>query len=158
MNRPYAFDAETEKALRKSGWRPSRSVDTTEWVAVYRQQGYDPFPAVQRVWTALGGLQIKPRPARDARTWPNVFSVGPGAGAIGADIADYLAAKLGKRICPIGDWSGECIVFLAEDDSVYVATNWALWKAGDSVELGVRCLVTGEPPLIEIDEEGWSGD
>jgi hypothetical protein len=103
----FHFEPLTEAALRKAGWSRSRRVDTSASEEIYRQAGYQIFPKVLQVWANMEGLEIPPMRHPQATSSPSRLDIGAHPGDIGSDVASHLSRKVGRAMCPIGDWGGD---------------------------------------------------
>ncbi|MEV7427821.1 SUKH-3 domain-containing protein [Streptomyces sp. NPDC091212] len=138
------------QSLREAGWTPGRSVDTSPWLDLLQQEGYQPNSKAEEILSALGGLTIEPT----KQSGPNFSNVEPfnfdpistGAGQRG--LASEVEEALGGHYFPIGEWLSYSSVFVNTDGEVVAAGLGWIWEMGSTFEEALELAICADRPLI----------
>ncbi|MBD0735738.1 SUKH-3 domain-containing protein [Streptomyces sp. CBMA29] len=138
------WSAETDWALRRCGWRPDRTVPTTDWERRLREDDADfvMHDAARRFLGEFGGLEIDQRgPGRTAARSP--FRLDPLAALHESEIFDDLSEQAGERLYPLGAVDGGVgYLSMAPTGAVYLGMDDAGLLAG-SGDKALNKLIEG---------------
>jgi hypothetical protein len=139
-------------ALEEAGWAPGRHFDAQRWIAQLREDGYSIVPPATQVLEALGGLDVLP-PERNTSTYRSgPIKFDPVWAATGeADRIHNREGQLGVALTPVGEWSDEYILLVAEDGQVFAETTFQLVRLGRDVDSALVRLILADtlPELVE---------
>jgi hypothetical protein len=141
---------ELENVLRAAGWKPDRRVSTSEWVETLRLHGFSVVPEAEAALQEFGGLKVEPVRTPSDTHAPGVVIFDPLREAELDRVADWQE-QLGTRLTPIGHFSGQSCLLIAEGGSVYTSWDRFLWKNGSSLldALG-NTLLFGRRKPVEV--------
>jgi hypothetical protein len=145
--------------LEEAGWSPGYHFDASKWARVLKADGYSvTAPAIEAL-EEPGGLTIVP-PRRDTAVYGSgTMIMDPVCAAIGESPRIKLReAALGRRLCPIGEWSNEYILLVADDGSVYAETTYQVLRLGDDLAEALRRLIVADTLPEEIECAGSDRD
>jgi hypothetical protein len=141
---------ELENVLRAAGWRPGRRVSTSEWIGTLRLHGFSIVPEAEVALQEFGGLRVEPVRTPSDTHAPGVVIFDPLIEAELDRVADWQE-QLGTRLTPIGQFSGQSCLLLAEDGSVYILWDQFLWKVGSSLlDALANTLLFGRRRPVEV--------
>lgn len=123
------FDPDTERRLRRAGWRPGRDV----WGRLTLPRGIEAFDAVRKVLSEFGGLTFRIKsgsttldPAVDDK--------------IEGEIRQY-AAVLGRPLYPLGITDGgDTIFILIDPEGVVYALGGTLEPLASTFDQAIKYL------------------
>ncbi|MFF3767747.1 SUKH-3 domain-containing protein [Streptomyces sp. NPDC001922] len=97
------WSRETERLLRKAGWRPGRSVSTAEWErGLQEHDGFEIHPMAQRFLAEFGGLTVTlwfPGSVKPVRV---EVSFDPALAKWDQEIFEVLSEQAGAGLYPLG--------------------------------------------------------
>lgn len=139
------FTEETERALRVSGWRPGRRVDTSSWRERLEGGGFRWNAAADRFLVEFGGLAVDiSGPGITSAREP--FELDPLL-VEGEDdrFADW-AEVVGESIAPVGELdAGRYFLGVSESGDLYLVADW-LASFGRIPE-ALESLILGKSPM-----------
>jgi hypothetical protein len=146
-------DPVVRATLAEAGWAPGRRFDARLWITELQADGYSIVPPATQVLEALGGLDVLP-PQRETavyRSGPIKFD--PIWAATGeAKRIRSRESQVGVALTPVGEWSGEYILLVAEDGQVFAETTFQVLRLGyDVASALVRLILAGTTPeVVEV--------
>lgn len=139
-------DRLVKRTLEKGGWWPGYRVDAQELLAGLWDEGYSRLPIAVEILTLLGGIRASSRGVLRRRFSPSEFEFNPWDSAVGeAPRIHDLEAKLGVRVCPIGEWGGEFILLVDENGRILSEAPYMLSVFGDDIASALKLMVRGAP-------------
>jgi hypothetical protein len=138
------WSAETDWALRVSGWYPGRAVSTAQWEQDLQEadEGYVAHAAARRFLSEFGGLEIDQKgPGRTVARLP--FRLDPTLAKWDYEIFEYLSEEVGTSLYPVGDVSwGNFYLGISEAGAVYMGMDSAE-LLGDTADAALDHLIQG---------------
>jgi hypothetical protein len=137
--------------LEEAGWSPGYRFDASKWARVLNADGYSVTAPAVEAMEELGGLTIVP-PRRDTAAYGSgTMIMDPVFAAIGESPRIKLREEaLGRRLCPIGEWSNEYIVLVAEDGSVFAETTFQVVRLGNDLAEALHRMIVADTIPEEI--------
>lgn len=141
------FSNTVELTLKDAGWFAGRNVNdqVEEWSRNLHFDGFEIFPAAERVLAEFGGLIVtQDAPGLSCAREP--FSVVPTLAAGEADRFGEFATHLKTRLYPLGEAAGgNCFLAIAENGEVFLIMDDILWL-GQNMDQALEKLILGVPP------------
>jgi hypothetical protein len=141
-----SFSKTVDEVLRKAGWFPGRSVDTTVdgWIEkLDGPGGFQIFPAARHALRTFGDLEVRQDgPGIDHAR--QSFEIDPTSALGDGDLFDMWAQRLGARLYPLGE-AGPVADYLAIDENgrVFLLTD-ALLLVGMNIKEALERLILGK--------------
>ncbi|MFF3767746.1 SUKH-3 domain-containing protein, partial [Streptomyces sp. NPDC001922] len=97
------WSTETERLLRKAGWRPGRSVPTAEWERVLQEHDeFEIHPDAQRFLAEFGGLSVTEVIVGAITVVRSEVSFDPTLAQWDQEIFEVLSEQAGAELYPVG--------------------------------------------------------
>lgn len=137
---------QTVESLNRSGWNPSRIIDTSGFEDSLRAAGFVVFDAAVNFLRQYGGLRIKYPHAKVIGMEDEMhFDPSIAVTHIQSIAVDAYAKVIGKQLCPIGEAArGYLILLMDEDGQVYAAYDEFLAHVGTSGLEAIQALCSGK--------------
>jgi SUKH-3 immunity protein len=131
-----------KRALCDGGWTPDRSVPAQHLLEALRLNGFHVFRDAEEILRRFGGLVIKPPERLQAAFRSGAISFSPISAALGeAPRIALRETQFGCRLCPIGEWSGEYILLVADDGRVFAETTFQVLQLGESFDDALELMI-----------------
>jgi hypothetical protein len=144
-------DSRAKEALLEAGWFENRQINIDDWLASLQKEGYIIFPLVKDVLKSFGGLEITPRPVSGAKFWSGKIILDPIWAASGErSRLEQREQELGCLLCPIGEWSGEYILLIADTNKVFAETTFQMLQLGNCFDEAIENIILCNKDLRDI--------
>lgn len=140
----FAFHPEVAVLFRSAGWEPERRVEIGTWEEALRVQGFQLFPAAERILTSVAGLTVR-GPARVETRWrPREIVFDPRAGGAGErDRFEEWEELVGQRLYPLADLNPRLSVAVAEDGAIFAGQMCLFYRYGETFEEAMALYFLG---------------
>jgi len=133
------------EALAAAGWSASYRYDAAPWEARLVEDGYHVHAEAIKVLTTFGGLTVDPVRSASAGFRAGSLVMDPVWAAAGeAPRIHDRERSLGATLCPVGEWSDEYVVLVADDGHVYAETGRAVFDLGSDFGRALICIASNE--------------
>ncbi|MCE9553725.1 MAG: SUKH-3 domain-containing protein [Planctomycetes bacterium] len=144
------ISSELQSVLHAAGWRPNRRVSVTYWIDTLRSHGFSIVPQAEVILEEFGGLEMKPKVGPSDKHAPGVVIIDPLKDGEFDRVSGWQK-RLKMKLTPIGVFSGEACLLVAEDGSIYTSWDRFLWKRGDSLlDALENTLLFGHRSPVEV--------
>jgi hypothetical protein len=143
------FSSSALAILTDAGWRPDRSIDTSEWVAILAAEGYIITEVAAEALQSFGGLTLHPaNPVGPNFRNDEPLNIDPLVAGSGCrEFADDLERELGGAWYPFGEWLSYSSAFVDSDGWVVATGLGWIWELGRSVCEAIEFAIMANRPL-----------
>ncbi len=138
--------------LENAGWHERRVFSFDDWITRLEADSFHVVEPALTWFSTLGGLTITPPAREDASFGSGQFTIDPLWAATGESSRIHCReTTLGQHLTPIGEWSGEYILLVAADRTVFAETTVEVLWMGDSFEDALTRLILADTPPRVVD-------
>jgi hypothetical protein len=140
----FAFHPEIDSLFRAAGWLPERCVEIAVWDAALRTQGFQFFPAAERIVAGVGGLTVRGPARAETRWYPREITFDPVIGGDGEfDRFEQWQQLVGQRLYPLADLNPRLCVMVAEDGVIFAGQMNLFYRYGHTFEEAMELFFLG---------------
>jgi hypothetical protein len=140
----FAFHPEVDSLFRSAGWLPERRVDVAVWHTALGSQGFQLFPAAERIVGSVGGLTVRGPTRAETRWYPREVVFDPLSGGDGEfDRFEQWREVVGQRLYPLADLNPRLCVMVAEDGEIFAGQMSLFYRYGATFEEAMALFFLG---------------
>jgi hypothetical protein len=140
----FAFHPEVDTLFRSAGWHPERRVDVATWHTSLSGQGFQLFPAAERILGCVGGLTVR-GPARAETRWcarEIVFDPVRASAGQSKHFREW-EELVGQKLYPLADLTPRLGVVVAEDGTIFAGIKCLFYRYGGTFEEAMMLYFLG---------------